>query len=124
MRPGTLIVDAYIENIGNRDVRVVTGKLLSLEITRESAVYHGDAEHAPDGKVIRASPGVVDLVELKPGEVAKLGRIVGPVYGDNVDYLVVYEISEALGTMEGCWSGRIESTFKMHWADSKADQLK
>jgi len=118
-----MILCVYLENVGNSTLRVVTGKLISPSIAPRNALYYGDLKRTPNGRVVKPTPGELDIVELKPGEIAELETIIVPIWKSLNEYTTIYHIGEPLGVLAGCWRGEIETTFDIPWPELKAASL-
>jgi hypothetical protein len=100
---GTLIISVYLENVARSSVRVITGEKLELAITAPLASYFGMLEHTPDGRAVKPTPGRLDVVDLRPGEMAELKTIIVPLERTVDTYRIVYDVDESLASEGNCW---------------------
>jgi hypothetical protein len=102
----------YLENIGNREIRVVTkgeGRLKSDQngdFLRKTFPIDEDG-----GKVVKHSLVNYWPVDLKPGEVAQLelddhACFAGAKLSDKIG--IIYEVTEKFGSVYGVWAGRLK----------------
>jgi hypothetical protein len=106
-----MTVLVYLENSTKNSLRVAVGKVVTLDAAPRRATYDGRLNKAPDGRLVRPSPGELNLVELNPAEIVELELTIVPTAKGIKEYTIVYQITEDLGTLAGCWAGRITTSF-------------
>lgn len=105
-------IETYIENIGDREVRVLTmSRESELKSSNRYFVYSAGIGKRKDGKVIKPPETAFNPVNLRPGEVARLPML-RVVLVDNEDALnnfrIYYRISTEAGAALGVWCGELE----------------
>jgi hypothetical protein len=108
-----MTVLVYLENCAKNTLRVVVGKVVTLDAAPRSATYDGCLKKTPDGRLVKPSPGELNLVELNPGEIVELELTIVPTAKGITEYTVVYQITKDLGTLAECWAGRITTSFSV-----------
>lgn len=97
----------YLKNISKDTVRVVTGTDFGFRSFGSDFRYSCVAEYF-EGAHVRMAPAKLDIVDLKPGELAMIGTVQYICQnGDAGENSFMYSIADAVGDEYGVWAGSI-----------------
>jgi len=110
---GTLEIQIYIKNT-TKNVLTLARPRTGPSSGLNKILYYISVKRSPDGKLLKPSPCDLDLIELKPGEMAELANCSVPVAkGSKLEQEVIYIVSDELKNFYPLWTGTVSCISKM-----------